>query len=664
MSERKSVFLLITIMMAACLVVAGVTMSILYRTALREERARLKVTAQSQARLIEAVARFDSVYSKNYPGGAKLATLNQIIDAHDHYRGFGKTGEFTLSRKEGKNMVFLLNHRHHGIKKLDPVPYESELAEPMRRALSGQSGTVIGLDYQGDMVLAAYEPLADLDLGIVAKINVSEVRAPFVKSGLIGLCFTVLVVLIGIRFFIRITNPMVRQLEKRALKLKRMTDMMTFEIIERKQAEEDLQKAHDDLDRQVNQRTAELTETNEELKTEIEVHKQTKEMLQQNEKLLQTVVDGISDPLILLDENLRVKILNNAALRYYQKEKKGVINSCCYRAFRGKSEPCDGCRVPTAIANRQSVSFERSSPNDLDRLEQVIIYQLDEKDTQLGRVIIRIHDITEARLMERQMIHAEKLASLGLMSSCITHEITNPISAITFNAPILKDYIKAMISIIDDYAKDRQDFEVFRLPYPQFRKDAYKIMTNIVHGSERVGAIVSNLRKIYQKKDEPEKRWFNLKPVIERTVALMRAETRRYVKFFEINIPEHLPEIYAVPDTVEQILINLLTNAAHASDKKDSRIKLDVAVGNTWRDHLIIDISDNGCGMDKETLSKIFNPFFSTKEPGKGTGLGLHVCQNLIQKLDGRIEVQSEAGKGSVFRVILPEFDRRSVKRL
>jgi signal transduction histidine kinase len=466
---------------------------------------------------------------------------------------------------------------------------------------------------------------------------------------------------IGLRYQI---DHLEERVQEQTSELTKANNQLKNEIEERQLAEEALRKAHDELELQVKVRTAELMEINEELKAEIEVRKQTKQMLQKNEKLLQTVFDGISDPLILLDENLRVKILNNAALRYYQKEKKGVINSFCYRVFWGKSEPCDGCQVPTAIAKRQSISFERSSPKDLDRLEQLIIYRLDENDIQLGGAILRIHDVTEIRLMEREMIHAEKLASLGLMVSCITHEITNPISAITFNAPILEDYIKAMISIVDDYAKDRQNFELFRMPYPQFRKDAYNIMTNIVNSSKRVGTIVSNLRKISHRKEEQKKQWFNLKPVIERTVALMRAETNRYVKFFEINIPENLPEIYLVPDTVEQILINLLTNAVHASDKEDSQIKLNVEVGDTWHDHLIIEISDNGCGMDKETLSKIFNPFFSTKEPDKGTGLGLYVCQNLIQKLDGRIEVRSEVGKGSVFRLIIPEFDRRSMRRL
>ena len=243
MSEKKRVFSLIFIMAASALIVVGVAIATLYRAAFKEEQARLVETAQSQARLIEAIARFDETYSKDYPGGSEAATLSQIIDAHEHYAGFGKTGEFSLSKKEGDNIVFLLSHRHFDLDRPRPVPFDSKLAEPMRRALLGRSGTVVGLDYRGETVLAAYEPVAELEFGIVAKIDLSEIRAPFLRAGAIAGLFTVLVVLIGASLFIRITNPMIKQLETRTVELETMTDGMEREIKRRKLAEEELQKS-------------------------------------------------------------------------------------------------------------------------------------------------------------------------------------------------------------------------------------------------------------------------------------------------------------------------------------------------------------------------------------------------------------------------------------
>ena len=141
MSESKRVLLLILIMATVALVVGGISISLLYQAAFKEAESRLIETAQSQARLLEAIARFDAAYSRDYLGGAVEATLIQIRDAHERYTGFGETGEFTLAQREGDHMVFLLSHRHYDRELPKPVPFGGELAEPMRRSLLGQSRT-------------------------------------------------------------------------------------------------------------------------------------------------------------------------------------------------------------------------------------------------------------------------------------------------------------------------------------------------------------------------------------------------------------------------------------------------------------------------------------------------------------------------------------------
>lgn len=212
MEGRRRVILLIGIMTILVFVVEGVSIGLLYRTALHETRARLEETAKSQASLINAVSRFDKKYSEDYPTGSWNATLSQIVDAHEHYRGFGKTGEFTLSRKDGDMIVFLLSHRHYDLENPKPVPFDSNLAEPMRLALKGKSGTVIGLDYRGEMVMAAYEPVKEMGLGIVAKIDLSEVREPFIKAGIISSVIGIIILIAGSALFIRVTSPLIAKL--------------------------------------------------------------------------------------------------------------------------------------------------------------------------------------------------------------------------------------------------------------------------------------------------------------------------------------------------------------------------------------------------------------------------------------------------------------------
>jgi PAS domain S-box-containing protein len=231
MTERKRLILLILIMVNSPLVVGGVAIFVLYRTAMTQTNARLVETAQSQARLIEAVARFDAVYSKDYPEGPQAATLSQVIDAHKNYKGFGETGEFTLARREAGQIVFLLSHRHFDLGNPKPVPFDSELAEPMRRALKGESDTMVGLDYRGKTVLAAYEPVAELNLGIVAKIDLAEIRRPFIKARLFGLGIALLVVLFGSVVFWEISEPMIRHIRDREERLSAILDTAIEGII-------------------------------------------------------------------------------------------------------------------------------------------------------------------------------------------------------------------------------------------------------------------------------------------------------------------------------------------------------------------------------------------------------------------------------------------------
>lgn len=212
-NPRLKPFLLVSIMAAVVAVVSAATFALLYQTALDQQKARLVEMAKSRAQFIQAVARFDTQYSRDdHPEGAIGATLGQVREAHRHFSGFGDSGEFTLAKREGDNIVFLISHRHYDLNQPKPVAMNASVAEPMRRALGGLSGTLIGLDYRGAEVLAAHEPLPELGWGIVAKIDVSEVREPFLTAGLIAVNIALILIMVGTAAFLRITEPLVSRL--------------------------------------------------------------------------------------------------------------------------------------------------------------------------------------------------------------------------------------------------------------------------------------------------------------------------------------------------------------------------------------------------------------------------------------------------------------------
>ncbi len=235
MAEGRRVWYLILIMVAVTVVSAGVIVTMLYGTAIDGQRERLVETARSQARLMEAMARHDAVFEQATPGGPEAATLSQIIDAHDNYVGFGETGEFALARLEANNIIFLLSHRHEDLAVPLPIPFDSELAEPMRQALLGRSVSIIGLDYRGVEVLAAHEPVAELNLGIVAKIDMAEVRAPFVRAGLVGGGVALVVVVLGTIAFLRVSRPILRRLQEHSSQLEVLVTNRTRELSDAQQ---------------------------------------------------------------------------------------------------------------------------------------------------------------------------------------------------------------------------------------------------------------------------------------------------------------------------------------------------------------------------------------------------------------------------------------------
>ena len=239
MGERKRLTFLLLIMTALSFILVGISVLILYNTVIEQGQERLAEMAQSQARLIESIASFDAM-NLDYPQGSQAAALAQIEDAYNHYKSFGKTGEFALARLVQDKMIFLISHEHFDVDHPNPVPLDSENAEPMRRALLGQSGTMIGLDYRGETVLAAYEPVKELNLGIVDKIDLTEVRIPFKRVILLTLLLPVLLILGGAGLFFRTTNPIIKMLEEQSSELQAANDNLEQEINERIRIQEAL----------------------------------------------------------------------------------------------------------------------------------------------------------------------------------------------------------------------------------------------------------------------------------------------------------------------------------------------------------------------------------------------------------------------------------------
>jgi signal transduction histidine kinase len=225
MREYSRVLLLVLIMTAVAVSIGGFAILILYETAITEERQRLVDAVRSQARLIEAIIRQEQ---RVHPGAveARAAALSQVLDGQAALSGPWRSAEFVLGERRGDEIVFLSRDRPDGRGVPAPVPFASDGAEPMRRALTGESGSAIGPDYRGVTVLAAYEPVALLDLGAVMKMDLAEVRAPFIRAAFAVGALGLVGIALGTTLFFRVSGPMLDEIRAGERRFRDLFDNM------------------------------------------------------------------------------------------------------------------------------------------------------------------------------------------------------------------------------------------------------------------------------------------------------------------------------------------------------------------------------------------------------------------------------------------------------
>jgi PAS domain S-box-containing protein len=383
--------------------------------------------------------------------------------------------------------------------------------------------------------------------------------------------------------------------------------------------------------------------------------KELQDTVKQNQYVLQSVVNGISDPLYMVDRKYRVKMANQATMDYYGVTADRVIGQQCYRVFMDAGTPCADCVIFRQNSRLQPKTFERSGRLDQHTYEQVTIYPLSQKKADLMSAIIHIKDITKTKMLEKRIGQSERLASLGLLISGITHEINNPNNFITFNIPVLRDYISTLMPIADDYASRHENFTVYNMPYNEFRQDLYRLIDNMEHGSERITRTVSSLREFIRNEGSGAISKVQIKEVIDKAITLCGTKIKKAARSFSVDIAPDIGIIHTDPQALEHVIIILLVNAAEASDKQDSLISITARAGSTWQERVIIDVVDNGCGIEQEHIEKVFEPFFTTKSESGGTGLGMYICRDIIKGIGGAVSLDSTPGEGTTVRLVIPD---------
>ena len=269
-------------------------------------------------------------------------------------------------------------------------------------------------------------------------------------------------------------------------------------------------------------------------------------------------------------------------------------------------------------------------------------------------------EVGERKHLQGQLVQSEKLASIGQLAAGVAHEINNPIGYIFSNFGTLEGYLAQLFQMLDAYEaaegsaaqpevatrlrKLRAEIELDFL-----KEDIPVLMRESQQGIVRVRQIVQDLKDFSRVDSTQEWEWANLHQGIDSTLNIVASE----VKYKAEVVKEYgeIPDIECLASQINQVVMNLVVNAAHAMG--DERGRITVRTG-TAGEEVWLEVADNGAGIPPDTLKRIFEPFFTTKPVGKGTGLGLSLSYGIVQKHQGRIDVESTLGQGTAFRVTLP----------
>lgn len=278
-----------------------------------------------------------------------------------------------------------------------------------------------------------------------------------------------------------------------------------------------------------------------------------------------------------------------------------------------------------------------------------------QKDKEDQQVLIR--ELHEAK---NQLLQSEKMASIGQLAAGVAHEINNPVGYIDSNLRSLSRYLDDMFFIIDAYEeleplfKDEQHVldKIQNLKktvdVPFLKQDMLDLVKESQEGTERVKQIVQDLKN-FSHVDEAEWQWSDLHKGINSTLNIVHNELKYKAEIIK-NYGD-IPEVECMVSQLNQVFMNLLVNAGHAIEDRGT---ISINTGMHNENMVYIEICDTGKGISKDDLNRIFDPFFTTKPVGKGTGLGLSLSYGIVQKHGGSIELESEVGKGTTFRILVP----------
>jgi len=350
------------------------------------------------------------------------------------------------------------------------------------------------------------------------------------------------------------------------------------------------------------------------------------EMVRRAKEQWETAFDALSEGIAVVDDEGRVRRSNRALASLLGMPLQNVIGTPLAGALLGKSNALQELLAATRRGERPAPLVARSEP--LRRAVRVNVARIPGAATEHS-IVVMVEDVTEQQALETQLVQSEKLAAVGQLVSGVAHELNNPLTSIAGLSEFLLEQKELG-------KKDRGHLQV------------------IQEQAERAGRIVRNLLT-FARKGSAERVPVDLNDVIRRTLSLTAYDLKLKDITVERELSGALPEVFGDRHGLQQVVLNLITNAAQAVAENPRERPREITV-STWFDGQVhLRVADTGPGIPDEITQSVFTPFFTTKEPGKGTGLGLSLTYSIVESHGGQITLEPRNPRGgAAFRVDLP----------
>lgn len=383
------------------------------------------------------------------------------------------------------------------------------------------------------------------------------------------------------------------------------------------------------------------------LKRDIRVRGEMQESIQESEGRFRTLFEHVPDTIVMLDQQSRILFMNRPPPHPEQTE-LGLEN---YLDLLPKPQRKSHKQALERVFQKGLVEHLNHTLSDFTWWEvRLIPIKINQSVTSAMAIIT---DVTQNRILQAQAIRSARLASLGVLAASVAHEVNNPNSAIQFNASILYRTFGDIFPLLERASHTQPDLSLGGMPITESVEILPKLLSGITKSSQRIKKIVDTLKHMARQDEGTLNQSVSLHDIIKAALSILQNQIKNSTTNCQLNLPESLPLLQGNAQQLEQVFINLILNALQSLPNRDHGVTISAFIDSN-QEHLIIEVKDEGSGIDPEQLKQIIEPFFTTRSASGGTGLGLSISTQIIHNHGGFLTFQSWVGKGTLATVKLP----------